>query len=292
MADQGKQLEEPRKFDQNQYDRLLECAASNDMSEWNKWRELFYPSRQVDIELEEAEFGDRNSQKTSQKTVFDNANLDKAFLKKSVFWNVSLNKASFRNAELEEVGFTRVDLRNADFYGAKLKNSVFTETRLDGADLTFADLSGADFEYSSVDGATIIAECQYDDTTSFCGVNLESARIDPRLFESFKYIIRKKQWHDWYEEINTRNPFGALRVFLIKFFWWLSNYGSSTSKIFYGFTIIAGIFALIYYGFGIYDYFVNGILVEPGIIKGLFVQNGKPYYHPFLFFVHAIFQLR
>jgi len=70
--------------------------------------------------------------------------------------------------------------------------------------------------------------------------------------------IRRKTWEDWYKE----HP--RLK-WLVKPFWWMSDYGRSTGWIIVTFFALAFVFANIYYHWG--------RIAPPGIVDYLFVDR-------------------
>ena len=66
-------------------------------------------------------------------------------------------------------------------------------------------------------------------------------------------------WEEWYKD-------HIWLKWLVKPFWWISDYGISTTRIIFTFFGLAVFFAIIYYAFGLIHY--------PGIVSSLFVIEG------------------
>ena len=77
-------------------------------------------------------------------------------------------------------------------------------------------------------------------------------------------------WEEWYEE----NP--RLK-YIVKPFWWVSDYGLSTGRIIFTFFGLAFIFASIYYYWGAMDYYILHYILpvdgQPGFVSYLFVDE-------------------
>jgi hypothetical protein len=74
-------------------------------------------------------------------------------------------------------------------------------------------------------------------------------RIDQGIKQLLEYTIRRKKWESWYSRGSEREL--NLRVIKLlklptKWFWWMSDYGRSTSRIIITFSILAVMFAIAY----------------------------------------------
>lgn len=137
-------------------------------------------------------------------------------------------------------------------------------------------MEDANFAFSIVDGETIFDKCDISQKTDFTGVGLESARIEPRLKEGLKNIIRKKQWKNWFDE-DRRRWAKILKYIFVWPFWLMSDYGRSTLRIAICFFVLSFMFAGVYFAFGFYDYYQNGSY-NPGIVNHLFPCDFNPNY--------------
>lgn len=252
-----------RKFNQEQYEMLKRCSDKKGMSEWNEWRRG-HPG--TDIELEGQDFSTWYLQcaflNSDSGVIYDEKTPDveavkltgKVYLKEAVFLGAKLQKAELCGTHLERV----------DFGLAHLENATLLAARLEGAILCRCYLEGANFDRTVVDGSTLIWECKVnrhcskEKGTDFEGVALDSARIDPGTKQLLEYNIRRKNWEDWYKE----HP--RLK-WLVKLFWWISDYGLSTKRIIFTFFGLAIIFANIYYYWG--------RIAPPGIVGNLFIDR-------------------
>jgi hypothetical protein len=228
------------------------------------------------------------------------AHLNGAILAQAHLNGAKLMRAIVNDAYLIEAHMNGAKLNSADMNGAKLNSAHLNGAkligaRLNGAILNSAHLNGAIFEHAIVDGKTLIWDCTFDEGTNFAGVGLDSARINPRLKESLKNNIRKKQWGKWYSEADCWQK-KISNYLIVKPFWWISDYGSSTKKIIKCFFVLALIFATFYWALGVTGYYlcsyklcpidnfffcsvgpvesVDGYSVNPGAIDNLFVIPG------------------
>jgi|GEM_PF-3888090 len=178
------------------------------------------------------------------------------FTKEADFrWARFSGKVGFKCATFSESpDFSRtVFLKGGLFQGVDLKNANFEQAVLKGIYFTESHLGGANFEAAIVDGETLIWDSTINQDTDFTGVGLDSARIEPSLKESLKANIRRRQWQSWYDEADYRQK--LINCLLIKPFWMLSDYGSSTKRIAQWFWWLAIGFAFVYWFYGILDQF-------------------------------------
>ena len=229
-----------------QHAMLAYCSYKGDTTLWNEWRE--------------------NHSKTS--VLIKGANLNGFFLDNINLEGVRLTGAklrgvSFGDADLRYVWLDGANLQGAWLGGAKMKKALMQYSNLQGAkfwhlsDLQGASLIGAklqgawfvlsnlgstDFSYAQVDGTTIIeGSCYFDRGTNFTGVGLDSAIIYPDIKTAFRNNIRRFHWREW---INRGNWFTGL---FKKAFWWMNDYGSSSSRIIYTFFGLALLFGVLYF---------------------------------------------
>lgn len=155
-------------------------------------------------------------------------------------------------ADLKQTHLVGADLRwanlaRANFLEAHIEGANFYDASLEGAHLTKAYMEGAKFCYAKIDAETVIAECNFDRNTDFTGVGLDTARIGPNLKEALKNNIRRVQWQRWFKSGGWLAR--ILKNIIVRPFWWVTNYGSSTSRIIFSFLFLSIFFGLIYFGF-------------------------------------------
>ncbi len=231
MTDEDKKREP--EFSQEQYDMIMRCSEKENMSEWNEWREQ---NRTINVNL--------------QKADLSGANLQKAILE-----NAYLQKAKLIGAKLQ----------NAYLTGAKLQKAVLTLANLQGVILANAYLQGSKLKLVRVDGMTIITGCKFDKETDFTGTGLDAPTIDPALKAAFKNNIRRIKWQQWCKD--GKNHREKLIRKAVRYFWQLSDYGSSTGRIIEWFFGLA-------FGFGAIYWLMALIPGWDGIIKDLWQGSG------------------
>ncbi|MCK9312485.1 MAG: pentapeptide repeat-containing protein [Methanocorpusculum sp.] len=193
------------------------------------------------------------------------------------FINAHLYGANFTNADLDGAEFICSDLEGVKFINARLEDADFTRTHLKRADFTGADIRGSQFRLTILNGETMFSKNLIDDSTNFTGTSLFVPRIDPELRTELERNIRQIRWEKWYKEPKVYPALASIKKSFIpdfskeqpgnkkkwetkhscidswtidafvRFFWWISNYGSSTKRIicvFFGWNLF---WALIYY---------------------------------------------
>jgi uncharacterized protein YjbI with pentapeptide repeats len=286
-----KPIAQPR-FSQEQYDMLMRCSEKNDITEWNEWREK-NPDQKVLLEGANIARARRVSpeQEALSRAYLGRVNLSRAYLKDSDLRNSDLQDANLYGAHLEGANLQLSDLERVCFVEAHLKDANLLSANLSGANLMFAKLEGAiinsadlqdakliftdlrgayfrnthlkntSFEQAIVDGYTSLWECEVDHKTNFRGVSLNMVRIDPGMKQLLEYNVRRRNWEEWYPKQN------CLLRWIVRCFWWVSNYGISAPRIIKVFFVFALAFAVIYY--------LWGLIAPPGIVDNLFVDaNG------------------
>ena len=250
------ELKRERRFSQEQYDMLLGCSEQKDISEWNQWREKH---KGESVLLEGANF-EGAQLKDADLT---GAHLEEAILYKAHLEGADLRLALLEEATLWEAHMVGAKLNYAHLERAKLDNghlekAGFVEAHLEGATFHKANLEGANFQTAIVDGSTLFWDCVVDRYTDFLGVGINGARIDPETKQLLEYNIRRRKWEDWYK---THQKVG----WVVKGFWWVSDYGRSTGRIIFTFFALTFIFANIYYHWG--------RLTPGGIVSNLFTDG-------------------
>jgi uncharacterized protein YjbI with pentapeptide repeats len=203
----------------------------------------------------------------------EGAHLSGADLKDANLRRARLPGTDLRQASLEGTLLENADLRRADLRSAKLAGTLVRCSNLEGADLTDADLGGAQIlstrlagvpaRGAAVDGRTRLWGCTYDGQTDFTGVGLASACIEPGLRTALERNVRRIGWEKWYGSTRLRR--WVLR-WPVQAFWWASDYGSSTARIFVSLLLLSLVFAGVYYW--------SGLAAPPGPVTNLFEADG------------------
>jgi hypothetical protein len=253
------------KFSQQQYDMLKRCSNAGCIKEWNKWRKK---NPDEDVLLEEAKFPKAHLKGAYLNTgtfVDNNTNAvyefsGKVHLENANFIGTDLSNALLIRAHLEGTKFSKL------FDRANLEGARLDDAYLQGASFDETNLEGADFRLAVVNGSTsfwkckVNKHCENNPGTNFEGVALGNVRIDAKTRLLLEYNIRRRNWEWWYVE-HTK-----LR-WVVKPFWWVSDYGLSTGRIVAVFFGLAFIFANIYYHWG--------RLGPPGIVDHLFMDRNR-----------------
>ncbi len=219
-----KQKEKPR-FNHWQYKFLKLCSEKGDegIKRWNKWRNK-HPCRRIFLE---------------------GADLEGTFLYYifiediNPFIGVNLERASLIGANLKNAYLWNANLKDAILARANLEDSILVGAYLEGACLNSSNMKDSDFGNAIVDSRTALMECEVNRNTDFEGVALDNVQIDTATKQLLEYNIRRNNWEDWYNE----HPF---LKFLVKAFWWMSDYGISTKRIIVTFFGLTFVFALLY----------------------------------------------
>ena len=282
----SKQPKDERRFSQEQYEMLKRCSDNKDITEWNEWRDN-HPDE--DVWLEGAKLNDywlkgvnlgtyREPRRKTPEIYVEEAELNGAHLEGAVLNFAHLEGAKLHEAHLEgaRLNFAHLEgafllgchlegaklrcahLKDANLANAHLENADLADTHIEGTNFKNATLKGVDFHVAAVSGSTSFCYCIVDLGTDFREVGLNSVRIDPQTKQLLEYNIRRMNWEEWYKE----HP-GL--VWLVKPFWWVSDYGLSTTRIVATFFGLAFLFANIYYHWG--------RIAPPGIVSSLSIDE-------------------
>jgi len=246
-----------------QYRMLQRCSDNQSMTEWNQWRRKH---RGEAVWLCGADLnGFHLNEAHLHRSHLEGASLLGASLRSAFLANAHLCGAALVLAHLEGAQLLHSHLDGADLTGAYLKDagldsSRFTDAVLKGTDLRDAraaivDLEGArlegarleraDFTAAIVNGRTMIWNCLPDRKTDFTGVGLDGACVEPGLKQLLKANIREKRWREWCANGTRWHRNVTARV--VRAFWWISDYGRSTSRILFTFFILAFAFGGLYH---------------------------------------------
>jgi uncharacterized protein YjbI with pentapeptide repeats len=261
---------QPR-FSQEQYDMLKRCSDMKDMTEWNEWRKAHPAEdiwlqavnfkgywlgkanfigetvwRQADgkdidftakVHLEGAKF---------ESAYLEQAVFAKAHMERSRFQRANAKNADFHSAHLEETRLGVANFENCNFSDAILENAYLTPSELKGAKFTNSDLRGCWIRACIVDGATRFWECKVnrysrnERFTDLTGTPLDSVIVDPGMKQLLEYNVRRSNWEQWYkfedrgnwrDSSKERRGFSKAISYLVRFFWWVSDYGISAPRI-------------------------------------------------------------
>ena len=204
---------------------LWQCSNDKDIGKWQEWLNK-YPT--AEIWLEGANF---------EEAILCGADLSKAHLK----------EAKFVEADLRKTILYRADLKAADLTSAKLQKASLREAYLRRARIESANIRGAKFNLAEVDGVSLISDCEFDSESDFTGVGLDSARIDPGLKAALKNNIRRIHWQKWFDTEQKKGFRNRVTSRMVKWFWWVSDYGRSTKRIIQTFFVLAFGFGLFYW---------------------------------------------
>ncbi|HUW19794.1 MAG TPA: pentapeptide repeat-containing protein [Sedimentisphaerales bacterium] len=164
-----KRLRPREKYSAQQYQMLLACSASRDMTEWNRWRE---EHKQAEVLLEAAEL---------KGVYLAGANLRGGWLKEADLREASLEGANFNGAHLEGAFLACAELKGAYFYHAHLEGAFLNNACLEGADLTGAFMAGAYVRRANLKGAKL--EGSHAERADMLQARLEGAKLEDAHFQ-------------------------------------------------------------------------------------------------------------
>ncbi len=239
------------------YNLLVRCSDSGDFSDWNKWREQ---NSYEKIFLQGANLSNKDFEKVNLSNIdFCHAKFSFSFLSLVCVDNTAFRDVDFRKAFIKVTSARNSDFSRSDMRGARLSGK-FTKSRMieanlrgvcakyvniEGCDLHHAKIESTDFSFAIVDGETLIDTIDIDRRTLFTSVGLSSARLRSGLLDTLKYNIRRERWEEWYK---TGSLFNRIyKNLFIHLFWKISDYGRSTRRIIYIFSILTLIFGMIYW---------------------------------------------
>lgn len=266
---------------------LLECSEKKDFSEWNDRRraEPFTPiylqcidlsSRyfeKVNLDhahLEGCKLRGANLKKASLINVFFNScDMAEADMSGANLLGAHLDNVNLCNAKLMSIGNTyegwcnlvEATIKNSNLYEADLSGAKLIDCYLNDSDFTNATLKNTVFRACVVDAQTKFYCCKVNKNTDFSLVGLESARVSPELMPILKTNIRRIKWKSYCKEISP------LIAFFIHSFWWISDYGSSTSRVLKSFFCATLFFCILYA--------LTGSLAH-NVLSGIAIPNAVP----------------
>ncbi|WP_081263255.1 pentapeptide repeat-containing protein [Pseudomonas putida] len=270
------------------YSLLKSCAEKNDFTRWNE----FVETTNSIVRLRNGDFSSWTligaSFYTPNGDYMDlhNANFEGASIQGANFRNARMYGANFTHSTIELSSFTSAELIKVSFHGAKILMTDFNHanlqqstledaiiqtvnmhetilyranlrgTRFDGSPplptgfLKNSSLCGAKLTQAHFNSSTIFENYNVSTETDFRTISFESANYSQGLRHTLRYCNRRHNWSDWYEGKNR------LLSTLTKFFWSLSNYGFSPSRVLASFVLSTLAFAYVY-------------MLFPNLIKGM-----------------------
>ncbi|MDO9522232.1 MAG: pentapeptide repeat-containing protein [Methanocorpusculum sp.] len=188
------------------------------------------------------------------------------------FFGVHMDGAAMKEAQMEGANFQEAHLEGADFQMAQMERARLDNAHLNGADFKSSYLQGANLSWAIVNENTSFQNIRIDDATGsllsrivncknengdsilcklkkiwrekkgtdFSNVALGTCRIDTLTKTRIEKNIRVYRWNDWYKN----------HVFLqiiMRPFWFLTDYGSSTKRPIFAFILWNTIFSIIYF---------------------------------------------
>ncbi len=242
------------------YETRLENAelVQTQINNTRVWKSCFQGAKLQSAKFENSHVGDCDF----SNTVLSNSNLKNAYIYRTHLENANMNFCTLEGSRIQETHFESTKLIDAHLKGAclvstHLENAYLTGSHLEGTRFLQCYLEGTRFSSSLVDHSTQVLECSIDNETDFRNVRTDLIAFDRGTAELLRYNDRRKNWISWYRKsIWIRWP--------VAIFWWISDYGHNTYRIFLVFFLLALIFAGFYCDWGRGD--------DPGIVRNLFVD--------------------
>jgi len=241
------------------------------------------------------------------KCILVSSDFKDANLAKARFYDCDLRFSNFTNCKIHQVEMHNSNVDNANLFNASLNDSDFKGSTFQFSDLRECEMLNSEledcrFEASFVDGKTIIWNCYYNKNTNFTGVGLAACRIEPILLSSFQCNIRRIWWQNWYDGKSSENKLlweafkkspikkiiyvfkyllNEITTRVVKGFWWITDYGSSTVRLLTVFLMVMLFFAVVYGAFPqlTNDNMLNnpvniGVLITRAIYFSVVVMTG------------------
>jgi len=123
-----------------------------------------------------------------------------------------------------------VDLTGATFQKANLEGADLRYAILEGTSVYETTLKSTDFTGASVNDKTKILNCEIDEKTNLYVVKLDLIQIEPSLESALKTNARRIIWEKYFKK-HSKSFLDKISTAPMRFFWWLSDYGSSSVRI-------------------------------------------------------------
>lgn len=240
MSDEGQRVV---RFNRKHYDLLMKCSKKGDMTEWNKWRKRHQVEKNTSWEEWEVWLDDINLEGKN----LEGGYLFKAHLERANMITTNLKDANLSNARLKDAKLLESNLKGADLRSACLEMANLRNAHLEGADLGGAHLEGASFYAAWLNEKTDLRGCTYDSETDFTATAIASAHIEPDTLTALQKNIRRKYWMKWYDQ-------HKILQYPCRLFWWLSDYGTSSTRC-------IGAFALLILAACVIYFFITGAAI-------------------------------
>ena len=268
--------------DPDQYAMLKRCSNKRDLTEWNDWRKKNPDS---EVWLQGADFERFFLESVNfKKAHCEGAKFVQAICVGADFMFAHCEGAKFVFAHCEgaEFAFAHSNLANfvmahcerANFHSAHCEEAYFGSAYCGGAAFREANLYSAVFSGAFLSEKTCFLKCKIDADTDFSYVNLSGAMMEPGTKAKLEQNIRRKHWQGWgplYKRATlkrlVKTPWYALLrklptiprkstkliaalclvpVLLVRFFWYISDYEYSTTRILRWFFIFIIMFTVLY----------------------------------------------
>ncbi len=246
------------------YTILMRCSEKKDMSEWDEWR---YENKNKEIYLQGADFNKAYLEGvdfSGQHMHLEGAHFIEAYCKKADFSFAHCEKSEFLGTNCRDSNFIQSHCEEADFSGSQCKWTSFDMAHCERANFFDACIEGTSFCAADID-KIFLWNCSVDEHTDFRMTNLFSAKIEPGKRAFLERNIRYMNWKEWYNEkwLKPDNAsiflmLGTLFLWIlrllfivpvVRFFWYISNYGYSTCRILLMILLFIFVFAGVYTNF-------------------------------------------
>lgn len=182
---------------------------------------------------------------------FQNAQLSYSTFDSSFFGSTNFSKAILQSSSFKNTKFWENDLENADMSNSSFENTIITRS----------NIKGASFYAAYMDSRTRIGNCEINSDTDFSLVALDAIQIEYSLLTALNTNIRRKEWGKYYSKCSRT------KCLLLHVFWWISDYGSSTSRVLKSFFCATLFFCILYA--------LTGSLAH-NVLNGIAIPNAVP----------------
>ena len=284
MSDEGQRVV---RFNQEHYDLLMKCSQKGDMAEWNEWYGKYKKAQKdagkddcgawleganmmeahlkgaimQEAHLEGAKLQGAHLEGAKlQGAHLEGANMTGANMKEANLFGANMKEVNLFGTKLEGADMSKanlegadmiqchlnharlidVNLKDASLHNAFLQNACLRGAHLEGADMSWAHLEGASFHAAWLNEKTDLLRCTYDSETNFTATSLTSAHIEPDVLTALQKNIRRKYWVMWYDQ-------HKILQYPCRLFWWLSDYGTSSTRCIGAFALLILAACVIYF---------------------------------------------
>jgi len=189
------------------------------------------------------------------------ANLENANLSNNSFWGTSFRKAMLWKTVLQNSKFISTNFQEAMIGYAELEDAKFLNTNLQNATIHNSNLQGTLINTSTIQD-TIFNDNTINTKTDFSGSNIQEAIMPPELEAQLEYNIRRKSWKKWMHcppipkdshrisrawHRTKQIPHLIVVNLIVRPFWWISDYGTSSTRLLLVFFFLSLLFGVIYW---------------------------------------------